>query len=298
MKQIIVLIFIILIAISQNQNVQAAIVVQNNGTTVVSQTQISRPINVTLTGLLNLSVNLNVKALDQYVTNTSNSSFRFPVSQLYLNDGSNSYQMQYNTAVTLLSGITISLGSYTKPYTALVTNVSALPPGDYTTRLQFDVNSLLPTQSTTFTMTFTIPVDQSVSTITNPVNITLTSDNVFDTSANIANTVSPQVNLKSNSKWKLILDTTSLGTLYGDYYFQVLNGTSHVTSYTSTPTKIQANQQYTIARGTGTYSAPITGTYTNDYVTLKYYMLNNSGTYIQEGSYNNYVKYSLQQDTD
>lgn len=293
MKKLLVIIFIFFTFAVQKS--EASIVVQSSGNTVVSATQISQPINVTINELLNVLVTLNVKALDSYITNTSDSSLRIPVSQLYLNDGTTSYQMQYNTNVSILSSI-LTVATYTRAYTAVVTNVSAIPAGTYTTRLQFTLNSTLSTQTTTFTLSFTIPVDQSVSTITSPVTITLTPDNVFDTSANIANTTSPQINIKSNTKWKLLMDTSSLGTLAGNYYFQVLSATGNVNEYSSTPVKINANQQYTLAKGKGTYTTPITGGYSNDYIILKYYLLNNSGSYLQEGTYNNYVKYILQED--
>lgn len=145
-------------------------------------------------------------------------------------------------------------------------------------------------------MSFSIPLDQSVSTTTTPVNITLTPENVFDTSANIANTTTPQINIKSNKKWKLLMDTSNLGTLAGNYYFQVLSATSNVTDYSTTPVKLDANQQYILAKGNGTYTTPITGGYSQDYILLKYYLVNNSGSFLKEGTYNNYVKYILQED--
>ncbi len=275
---------------------EAAITVQSAGSTVVSATQISQPINVIMNGLLNLLVTLKVKALDSYITNTTDSSLKIPITQLYLNDGSNSYQMQNNVDVPIFSG-TIVLATYTKPYTAVVNNVSAIPAGTYNTRLQFMLDSALSTQTFTFTLSFVIPVDQSVSTTTVPVTITLTPENVFDTSANISNTTSPQINIKSNKKWKLLMDTSNLGTLIGNYYFQVLSATSHVSEYPTDPIKLEANQQYVLAKGTGTYTTPITGSYSQDYILLKYYLVNNSGSFLKEGTFNNYVKYILQEDS-
>lgn len=166
--------------------------------------------------------------MDANITNTTDSTLQIPVTKLYLNDGTNSYQMQQNTDVTILNGL-ISITPYTRAYNAVVTNVSAIPPGTYTTRLLFTLDANLSTQTFTFTLSFTIPVDQSVSTTTTPVTITLTPENVFDTSANVSNTTSPQINIKSNKKWKLLMDTSNLGTLIGNYYFQVLSATSHVT---------------------------------------------------------------------
>lgn len=293
MKKILSIIFIFLFFAAAKT--EAAITVQSAGSTVVSATQISQPINVTISGLLNLLVTLKVKALDSYITNTMDSSLRIPVSQLYLNDGTNSYQMQQNTDVTVLKGL-ISITPYTKPYTAVVTNVSAIPAGTYTTRLLFILDANLSSQTYTYTLSFVIPVDQSVSTTTVPVTISLTPDNVFNISANIANTTTPQINIKSNKKWKLLMDTSTLGTLIGNYYFQILSVTSHVSDYSTTPVKLEPNQQYVLAKGVGTYTTPITGTYSQDYILLKYYLTNNSGTFLKEGTYNNYIKYILQED--
>lgn len=293
MKKILIVVYIFFFFAALKT--EAAITVQSAGSTVVSATQILQPINVTISGLLNLLVTIKVKALDAYITNTADNTLQIPISKLYLNDEAGSYQMQQNTDVNILSGL-ISITPYTRPYNAVVTNVSAIPAGTYTTRLQFTLNANLSTETTTFTLSFTIPVDQSVSTTTTPVTISLTPENVFDISANVANTTTPQINIKSNKKWKLLMDTSNLGTLIGNYYFQVLSATSHVNNYSTTPVKIEANQQYTLAKGTGTYTAPITGTYSQDYILLKYYLTNNSGTFLKEGTYNNYVKYILQED--
>lgn len=294
MKKILIIIFIFFFFACIKT--EAAITVQSAGDTVISATQISQPINVIMNGLLNLLVTLKVKSLDSYITNTTDSSLRIPITQLYLNDGTNSYQIQNNVDVSIFSG-TIILTTYTRPYTAVVTNVSAIPAGTYNTRLQFTLNSTLSTQTFTFTLSFVIPVEQSVSTTTTPVNIILTPENVFNTTANVPNATSPQINIKSNKKWKLLMDTSSLGTLIGNYYFQILSATSNVSEYSTTPVKLEANQQYTLAKGVGTYTTPITGGYSQDYILLKYYLVNNSGSFLKEGTYNNYIRYILQEDS-
>ncbi len=274
---------------------EAAIGVEGVGDTVVSATQISQAINVTMSGLLNLLVTLKVKANDSYIANIADSSLKIPITQLYLNDGTNSYQIQKDTNVTIFTN-TISVGTYTKPYTAVVANVSAIPAGTYSTKLQFTIDSIFPNQTTTFDLFFTIPVEQSVSTTVDPVKITLTPENVFNTSANVSNATTPQINIKSNKKWKLSMDTSNLGTLIGNYYFQVLSATSHVTEYSTNPVKLEAKQRYTLAKGVGTYTTPITGSYSPDYILLKYYLVNNSESFLKEGAYNNNIRYILEED--
>lgn len=295
-KKIILIIFIGFITCFNKG--YCGVTVQNTGSTVISTNQMSRPIAVTISTLISLTLNMNVVPLDQYITNTEESSYRIPISQLYLNDGTNNYQMQYNTATTLINGLAIGVLGYTQNYTATVTGIGVLRPGNYTTRLQFNTNTLLSPASTVFTMTFVVPLSQSISTITNPVDITLTPDNVFNSGATITNTVSPQVNLQSNAPWQLIMDTTGIGTLQGNYYFQIINTSSHVTSHLVALTQILPNTQYTLAQGNATVSAPITGSYTNDYITIRYQMQGPSDSYLPEGTYNNIFKYSLQQRDD
>lgn len=84
MKKILSLIFIFFFFTALK--IEAAITVQSVGSTVVSATQISQPINVTMSGLLNLLVTLKVKALDPYITNTTDSTLQIPITKLYLNE--------------------------------------------------------------------------------------------------------------------------------------------------------------------------------------------------------------------
>ena len=280
MKKILLLIIFFIITLS-NTAYSAVSVQSTGGTTVVND-------------LISLTLTVRVKALDQYITNTSNSTYRIPVSQLYLNDGTNEFAMVYNTNVTVINGILISVGGYSRNYNCIVKNIGVLPPGTYTTRLQFDTNTTLSPSSVVYTLSFIIPLAQNVSSVTNPVNITLTPDNVFDGSATVDNTTTPQIVVQSNGSWKLILSTANIGTLPTNYYFLITGASSHVTNYITEQTQLQPNQQYTLASGTATISTPVTGSYTNDYVNIKYFLKNTSGTYIPEGTYNNYLNYTIQ----
>ncbi|MFR1671317.1 MAG: hypothetical protein ACLSWI_00035 [Candidatus Gastranaerophilaceae bacterium] len=293
MKKVL-LIFIIFIISSCNKG-YCGVTIQSTGGTTIGSNYVSTPIQATITTLISLTLTMKVKALDQYITNTSNSNYKIPVSQLYLNNGTNEFQMIYNTQVTTINGLAITLLGYIVNYTCTIKNIGVLPPGTYTTRLQFDTNTTLSPDTAVYTLSFTIPYSQDVSTVTNPVNITLTPDNVFDGSAVVDNVTTPQIIVKSNGKWKLVMNTSSIGTLPANYYFLITGVSSNVTNYINTETQIQANQQYVLASGNPTVTAPVTGTYTTDYINLKYRLKNVSGTYIGEGSYNNNVTYSIQQ---
>lgn len=289
-----ILLFIIFFIIALYDTAYSAVSVQSTGGTTVASTQISTPIQMTVNDLISLTLTVNVKALDQYITNTSNSTYRIPVSQLYLNDGTNEFQMIYNTNVTTINGILINVGGYSRNYNCIVKNIGVLPPGTYTTRLQFNTNTTLSPASVVYTLSFTIPLTQNISSVTNPVNITLTPDNVFDGTAIVENITTPQIVVQSNGTWKLVLNTANIGTLPANYYFLITGVSSHVTNYITSQTQIQPNQQYTLASGTATVSTPVTGSYTNDYINIKYFLKNTSGTYIPEGTYNNYLNYTIQ----
>lgn len=91
------------------------------------------------------------------------------------------------------------------------------------------------------------------------------------------------------------MNTSGLGTLPANYYFFITGVSPNVTNYINTETQILPNQQYVLASGNPTVTTPVTGTYTTDYINLKYRLKNTSGTYINEGSYNNNITYSIQQ---
>lgn len=294
MKKILLILFILLIS-SCNKG-YCGVAVQSTGGTTINSTSISTPIQVTITTLFSLTLTMKVKALDQYITNTTNPNYKIPVSQLYLNNGINEYQMLYNTQVTTATnGPEITILGYIINYNCIVKNIGVLPPGTYTTRLQFDTNTTLSPDTVVYTLSFTIPYTQDVSTLTNPVNITLTPDNVFNSSIVVDNVTTPQIIVKSNGKWKLIMNTSGLGSLPANYYFFITGVSPNVTNYINTETQILPNQQYVLASGNPTVTTPVTGTYTTDYINLKYRLKNTSGTYINEGTYNNNVTYSIQQ---
>ena len=148
--------------------------------------------------------------------------------------------------------------------------------------------------NTVYNLSFTIPANNEVSSVTNPVNIKLTPENVFETNINIPNVTSPQILIKSNDNWKLILDTSNLGPLIGQYYFQITGVSKNVTEYETSQIEIRPNQKYVLAKGKPTATELINGNYTTDFVTIKYTLKNTSDKYLKEGQFKNYVNYIIQ----
>ena len=294
MRKIVLIVFIFFLSFFNKA--YCAISVANNGSTIVNPPLVTQNIIVTMSGLtLGVGTTLTVTALDAYVTNTSMPSVQIPVSGVYLNNGTTSYQLVYNTAVTLINGLVLSLTTFQQPYAANIPNAGNLPPGTYVVNLRFRLTQLLILNNTVdFQLQFTIPVNQTVSTTTNPVNIIFTTADVFNPSASVVNAVTPRVNLFSNTSWTAILDTTGIGTLKGNYYYQIINTTSGVNPVTTAKIQIQPNMQYTLATGAATVTQPVGGVSTNQYMDIQYSCQNASGQFMPEGSFTNYVKYIIQ----
>lgn len=292
MKKILILLFFILIQF--RTPVLANVLVKNLGDTIISANQIARQIQVQEDSFISLQFIIKVRTLDPFISNSSNPNYKIPINQLYLNDGENEFQMQPNSEFTLLSMSGLQFWGYTKNYNCIIKNIGVLPPGNYSTRLQFQTQTALFTYNTVYNLSFTIPTTQEVSSITNPVNIKLTPDNVFETNISISNVTSPQILIKSNDKWKLILDTSNLGNLIGKYYFQVTGVSKNVTEYESSQIEILPNKQYVIAKGNPTVTELMTGNYSTDYVNVKYSLKNPSDKYLKEGQFKNYVNYIIQ----
>lgn len=291
MKKIILTLFFLILSFNP---AYCNISVKNLGGTTISSNQISTSIQVVENSLITLQFYIKVRALDTYITNISNSQYRIPINQLYLNDGENEFQLQPNIELTLFATNIPELFGYTKNYNCIIKNIGVLPPGTYTTRLQFQTQTAFFTYNTVYNLSYTIPLTQEISSITNPVNIKLTPDNVFETNISISNTTTPQILIKSNDKWKLILDTSNLGSVIGKYYFQITGVSKNVTEYESSQIEILPNKQYVIAKGNPTVSELITGNYSTDYVNIKYSLKNSSDKYLKEGQFKNYVNYIIQ----
>ena len=191
MKKILILILLILIQIKIP--VFAHVTVKDIGDTIISQNQITKHIQVIEDSFISLQFLIKVKTLDPFISNNTNPQYKIPINQLYLNDGENEFQMQPNSETLLLSISGLQLWGYTKNYTCIIKNIGVLPPGTYSTKLQFQTQTALFNYNTVYNLSFTIPIKQEVSSITNPVNIKLTPDNVFETNTNILNVTSPQL---------------------------------------------------------------------------------------------------------
>lgn len=268
--------------------------VKSLGGTIVSQNQVSTSIQVVEDSFISLQFFIKVRTLDSNIKNTSNPKYQIPISNLYLSDNENEFQMQPNRQITIFSANNLQLFGYTKNYNCIIKNIGVLPPGTYSTRLQFQTQTMFFNYTTVYNLTFTIPLNQEVSSNTNPVNIRLTPENVFEQNITVANITTPQILIKSNDNWKLIMDTSNLGNLIGKYYFQITGASKNVSEYENSQVEILPNRQYVLAKGTPTVTSLIDGNYVTDFINIKYLLKNTSEKYSKEGQFKNYVNYIIQ----
>lgn len=291
MKKILLLLF--LIVLSSFNKGYCGILVESAGGTTILPTQVTTPIRVTIKSPIEATLNIKIRALDQFLVNTADPTIKIPISKLYIMDGASiNYQFLYNTDVKVFDYGPIT--GMSTLYTLKIDNVSGLAPGVYTTTLLFQTNTTSAPQSFPYTVNFIIGIDQSISTNINSANITLSEDNVFELSQAVDNVTSPTLYINSNKAWKLILDTSSLGDLSADYYFQITTVSPRVTAYIKEQTQLLPNKQYEIASGISTFTDPISGGASNEYLTIKYTLKNNTNNYLKKGVVNNNVKFSLQ----
>lgn len=275
---------------------EAAITATSNGSAVITNTQVSQGVH--LTANVNLLSVISAQALDPYITNINDPTIQIPVSHLYIQYQSNIIQLILGTLLPIIS-VNIGVGIYEADVTLLVKDIGVLPAGTYTTRVLFQNTTTLNTTTTTYTLTFTVPPTYNVTTASGNSLITLTSANVFAPSTTVNNTTNTQADLQANTKWNLYLDTTNIGTLKGNYYFQVLSKTGPVTTYNAALTPIAPNQQYLLASGTQTSLNIPYGQYTPTNIQIQYsYNNTNSASgslYLPEGTYTNNLNYILMQ---
>lgn len=294
MKKIFIILLFILLQIKTPA--LANVSVKNLGDTIISPNQISKQIQVIEDTFVSVRFAIKVRTLDPFISNSSNPQYKIPINQLYLNDGENEFQMQPNSEITLLSLSGLQFWGYTKNYNCTIKNIGVLPPGTYSTRLHFQTQTAILTFNTVYNLTFTIPINQEVSSITNPVNIKLTPENVFETNSTVSNVTSPQILIKSNDNWKLIMDTSNLGKMIGKYYFQITGVSKNVTEYETNQIEILSNKQYILAKGTPTVTELINGNYSTDFINIKFTLSNTSDKYLKEGQFRNYVNYIIQKE--
>ena len=288
MKKLLLILFLILFC--NCLKTEAQIIVKNITEATVNENQIILPFSVNIFGENPTFSKLTVKPLDYYITHSSKPEFKIPTSKLYLNNGKNDYQMIQNSDILLSEN-----ENFIQSFIAKIENISALPAGIYSTRLQFNYTTNFGTETTIYNLIFNVPIKHSISCRTSSVEINPTPEDILNSKFIFTNSISPQLVIKSNTNWKLYLDTTNFYPRKNDYFVEIINTSNNIKDFIKEPIKLNENKKIMIAQGNSTFSEPIYGNYINDYLILRYFIKNNSSEIVESGIHNNQVKFILEE---
>lgn len=265
--------------------------IQNLGATI-SNSSNTQTIQLTYNAMG--TTTLSLTPLNVCATNTSDVTKTIPLDSITVRyNGIPLPELQQNIPLAVYERAD-GIGPISANVELTVDDVLAYAPGTYTLDMTFNIISGGNAYSAPYTLQFTRPVVTSLSSISNVANCKVAAKDVFNQNLDLVNEISTRINITSNSKWKLYLDTNSLGSLNADYYYQISNVSSGVNYYDSTLQKIFPNQNYLIASG-GMPANP--ASYTPENIRINYYLRNPSGNFLKEGTYNNTLIFQLQEDT-
>lgn len=301
MRRLIASIFIIVLCVFGTNMPAAALlpIVITPGATTITNSLISQ--NLTVVTPVVAEIKCTVTALDDYIINTSNSNVKIPINNLLVNSDGTERPFTKNVPLTIIQGSYPLDVSLTKNITLLLRNMGPLPYGTYTTTLQFKTDTGIGILSgllgeiitTNYTFQFTIDPVMDITSSLTTANINLTENNIFTPSSITNNVTDTQVNIVANRNWELYLNTNSIGTLKNNYYFQVISKTGNITEYESQRTKLESNQNYSLAQGTKTGTSTIPVVQVPTYIIVRYSYTNDESNFIPEGTYSNPVQYNI-----
>ena len=144
---------------------------------------------------------------------------------------------------------------------------------------------------------FSVEEKQTISSFSGEPLIRIGDDDIFNSYSTVKNQNDIRLDLSSNTKWKLCLDTSNIGQLEGEYYFYIKNVTGSVVDYERNRTRILPNRRYFLARGTGTIDGVEGGNSIPTNLVIEYSFRNpDSKSYIKEGIRQNPFTYIIEKE--
>ena len=240
-------------------------------------------------------------ALEPYITNNEDSNIRIPVSKLFLICDGQSYQLS-NTGMQLFYIDSLGDIDFTrtaqKNISLRIENIGELPAGTYSIPLKFvNRTSLIQEYECDFVFTFVIEEKQSISSFSGDPYIVLSEDDVFNKQLSVKNRNDIRLDLTSNTNWALWLDTSNIGTLDGEYSFQIKSYTGNIASCEQNLTNILPNRRYLLAKGGSTIKGFEQGNNIPTSLVIEYSFKNiDKDRYIKEGLRQNPLIYIMERE--
>ncbi len=271
-----------------------AFIVDGNGSPIISPTQVEQKIR-TRYSVAGLTV-LKVKPAEPYITNLDNPSIKIPVDRLYLNrNSSQSMKLSSDVFVNIYNENLQSV-DIDELLRLTLRDIGTLPAGLYSIDLEFVLitGANQNSYNAMYPLRFEVPRNIDISTSSPEIKIMMKQDDVLNLHSNVSNELANQIVINANMPWTLCLDTSNLGDLKGDYYFQVKSAQGAVSGYETQRQKLQRGQKYQIASGTQTSNNIPYGGYRPTTVVVEYTRQHTDNRYLPAGTYMNSLIYSIE----
>ena len=255
------------------------------GETVVEQSVVERYLLINASD--DSSYTIALKPLLESLTNTDG-SVSIPLDNLYINNMTEDVYLRYDQYSYIYSNVTFD--GVPKNMIAKIRGFGSVPAGTYKMDFQIEAtnNDTGATTTSQFTLTFIVPVSQSVTLPAQAPKITLSASDAFNTSQKVVNEASSLLYINSNCNWELSINTENLGDTAGNYYVRTIAGSDTVTERLIEEVLLTPAQTFVIAKGSPTISNAAT-------VSIEYSLESKDENFIRAGSYENKIKYVLKE---
>ncbi len=297
MKRIISLIIILIsIMIPVKTSANPFFRAEVTGFPIVTDNSVSANVNLTYVQVGFSS--LFVMAADEFITNNDNPNIKIPIQNLYLLADGQEFQIGTNNWQRFFIDNFDITGTSQKNITLKLENIGELPAGNYTVLLKFlDKTGFTLDYECELFFTFMIDEKHTITVLSGDPVIILTDDDIFNFQNVIRNQNDIRLDLTSNTKWKLWLDTANLEDENCEYYCQLKNASGKVSSYNQERIRIISNQRYLLASGEETLEGIDVGNRVPTNVLIEYSLKNTStDKYIKEGIRQNPFTYILERE--
>lgn len=234
---------------------------------------------------------LSIKPLMSHWVNNQDMSARIPVNNTELITPDGTFRLIENTKTNIYNGD--SRFSRSIEVSIKINNTRGLKSGFYTIPLMFSTGD-----GSYYTQIPTLQIQSTtdISSITPTSNIILSENDVFDLNGEFKNSVDTQLSINSNTPWSLYLDTSNIGNLKGDYYFQIISSTgNNITTPITSKTKLEIGQNYLIANGDRSYTNNFPANPIPTEIKIRYYLKNNTPYFFTEGTFTNNLIYRIEE---
>lgn len=241
---------------------------------------------------------LFVRSADGFIVNNENPSVKIPVSNLYILCDGQSYQISDKGWHLFFSDPGEGAGVLNKNVNLRLENIGELPSGMYSVLLKFmNRDGNMRDYEGEYMFSFSVEEKQTISSFSGEPLIRIGDDDIFNSYSTVKNQNDIRLDLSSNTKWKLCLDTSNIGQLEGEYYFYIKNVTGSVVDYERNRTRILPNRRYFLARGTDTIDGVEGGNSIPTNLVIEYSVRNpDSKSYIKEGIRQNPFTYIIEKE--